>query len=328
MSWWSKSLRDEAKSWYFSPIPPERTPTLAEQRSITPESGYLNAFLASMRIANARVATRTYYGTVTSSFVVSTRGSGQSEFIVVTTPQALKDLDSKHLGRVVTINKRLLGPLPYRGGDIDIEIGLFGMQAADLLEPYLEVVEKISDLAGVGLVATGVPLVPTIKLALNGLLGSNDSPKLELGLVTTFDSPQTGYYCAVRADRDDQFMADIGIGKDGRLIHANGNEVKEPYLVFNLEYTERRDDWAQIPGLAASYEDVKRACLRGDLPEAERALSAFSRTAVFCPDLIAHDGQRVRDLVKREVDMAFPATQTAGGVPYRMPDLAALPLYG
>lgn len=328
MSWWSKILRDRAASWHFAPLSEARTPAGTERRPIPPDGAYLNAFLTSMHIADVRVATRKFYGAVTSSFTVATRSGGTAEFVVVTTPAVLKNIDAQNLDRVVTVDKRLLGPVPYRGGDVEAEIGLFSMPAADLIEPYLDIVEDISKLAGVGLVTGGVPLVPTVKTAMDALFGSQDNPRLELGVAATFAQPHTGYYCAVRADRDEAGLADIGLGHDGRLVHhTDDREVVEPYLVFQLTCSQQRDDWASIPELLAAYQEIRGAASRGDLQGAEHALAMFGRTAVFCPDLLAQDGQRLRDLVGREVEQAFPATPTAGRSGVDMPELADLALF-
>ncbi|MFF3334872.1 hypothetical protein ACFYWX_35940 [Streptomyces sp. NPDC002888] len=94
-----------------------------------------------------------------------------------------------------------------------------------------------------------------------------------------------------------------------------------------LTSSAQRDDWAGIPDLLAAYQGVRGAANRGDLQGAQQALALFGRTAVFCPDLLAPDGQRLRDLVRQEVERAFPATATAGRPGSDMPELAELPLF-
>lgn len=327
MSWWHKIFRARAESWYFAPLAAEHLPRPVERRPIEPESGYLNAFLTSMHISDVRVATQTFYGAVTSSFTVATRSGGTAEFVVVTTPEVLKNIDPKHLDRVITVDKRLLGPVPYRGSDLDVELGLFAMPAADLLEPYLDVVESISKISGVNLVTAAAQLVPTVKSALTALLGAADTPRLEIGVSTTFAVPSTGYYCAVRADRDDPALADIGLGPDSRLVHADGKEVDSPYLVFQLTCTRQRDDWAEIPEVQMAYQEIGDAVRRGDLLWAKEALAVFGRTAILCPDLLAADGQRLHELVVKEVDLAFPDALTSASAPQAMPELKTLPLF-
>jgi len=300
---------------------------MVERIPIEPEAGYLSAFLTSMHISDVRVATRTFYGAVTSSFAVATRNGGTAEFVVVTTPEVLKNSDPRHLDRVITVDKRLLGPVPYRGSDLDVEIGLFAMPAADLLEPYLDVVESISKISGVNLVAAAAPLVPTVKSALTALLGATDTPRLEIGVSTTFAQPFTGYYCAVRADRDDPALADLKLGPDNRLVHADGKEVDSPYLVFQLTCTRQRHDWAEIPELQTAYQEVSDAARRGDLLWAKEALSSFRRISVLCPDLLAPDGERLHELVSQETNRALPDGLTSSAEIQEMPALMSLPLF-
>lgn len=330
MGWWSKVWRTKAESWFFSSIPAERVPDSLERAAIPPEERYIGAFLTAMHVADVRVATKTFYGAVASSFTLGSRSGGRAEFMAVTTPMSLRNIDAKNLDRVVTVNKRLLGPVPYRGGDVDLEMGLISFPSADLLAPYLGMIENVANIAGVSLIAAGVPIMPlvsTVKSALQLLLGASGDPQLQIGIVTTFATPMTGYFCAIRAARDDRSLQGLAVSSDNRLVLYDGREVTQPYLLFTVTASERRDDWAQIPELLADYERIRDAAKKGDMSEAEQALAVFRRTAVLSPDLLAKDGVRLAELVADEVDSAFPAVPTAKGSLRKLPDLSSIRLY-
>ncbi|RZM18123.1 MAG: hypothetical protein EOO88_41565, partial [Pedobacter sp.] len=69
--------------------------------------------------------------------------------VTVTAPTAMRDLDPNRLDRIIQSNYRLMGPVPYVGGDIRVEIGLLSVASADLAAPYLQLLETLSDKAGV-----------------------------------------------------------------------------------------------------------------------------------------------------------------------------------
>jgi hypothetical protein len=291
---------------------------------IAPETCYVNVFVTSMRITNVRVVTRKFYGMVSSFISLPSRNGQVVEYSSTSTPNFLKNIDANNLDRVASLNHRALGPVPYRGGDMKMEIGLFSIPSVDLLEPYLGLVEDISNLAGV---AGGVnPLVSIVNSALRGLLGSLDATQLAVGVATTFGPPKTGYFCTVGASREDPAMENVSLAQDGRLVRFDGREVTEPYLVFHVSSSRGRDNWASIPDLQNAYEAIRAAAARGDLPEAENALQMFRRTATFCPDLLSEDGLRLHSLVSDEVERAFPPTRTSAGA-HEMSNLQDLPLF-
>lgn len=324
MGLWDRIFRTKAESWHFAQISPDG-PGYPGSVEIDPEAYYVNAFVTSMHIANVRVATKKFYGVVNSFISLPSRNGQIIEYGSVSTPSFLKDVDSENLDRVVSLNRRALGPVPYRGGDMAMEIGLFSIPSVDLLEPYLGLVEDISNLAGVATGAT--PLVAIMNSALRGLLGSSDAAQLEIGVAATFSPPRTGYFCTVGASREDPAMENLSLAQDGRLVRPDGKEVAEPYLVFQVSSSKRRDDWASIPDLKNSYEAIRAAAARGDLQDARSSLQLLRRIATLCPDLLSEDGLRLHSLVAGEVERAFPPTQTSAGT-HEMADLADLPLFG
>jgi hypothetical protein len=327
MGWWNDLRRTRSTAWCFTGIAPDRVPDKLELTRIEPETSYVSAYLRSMHIADVRVGVKRFYGAVTSSCSLATRSGNVAEFMVVTTPSVLKDTDAKNLDRVITGTRRLLGPIPYRGGDLDTEIGLFSIPTADLLEPYLEVLEKITTVAGINLVASVGQLVAPVKQGLNLLLGSSDSTVLEIGLAQTWPKPETGYFCVVRVPNEQVEDPNFGLSEDFRLLSADGSPVREPYIVFSIHAEKQRDDWATIPEILEAYEEVRAMAKRGDQVGATEALTVFKRVAIFSPELLAEDGVRLFNVVKKETALAFPATGTAAVGKRTMAELSSLPLY-
>ncbi|SMC64419.1 hypothetical protein [Kibdelosporangium aridum] len=84
-------------------------------------------------------------------------------------------------------------------------MGLFSIPQSDLVEPYLTVLDELSTLAGVSLADPVMPLVNTVKSALNLLVGAQNGTELQVGVLTTLSPLLPGDYCAIRAPRDFAF---------------------------------------------------------------------------------------------------------------------------
>ncbi|WDQ00096.1 hypothetical protein PVK74_30455 [Micromonospora chalcea] len=302
MGWFSEIWRTRAQDWSFGSVGPAGT-------ELVPDEQYVSVNLREFHIADVRLGRQRLYGTVTSSCSVVRRAGGRAESIVVTTPGVLRDVDPDNLDRVVTGTTRLLGPVPYRGGGIDLELGLFTVPSRDLLGPYLNLLEQAASLAGVGLVAKDAGIVGLVKEGLNTILAGRSGPELEIGLAHTFDQPVTGTYAVIRTERSPS--REMPAYQPGHgLRWSDGNTVAEPYIVFSIDADQRREDWPDIPNLADAYDQLRIVAERGDLVGATELLAAFRRMAVFSSGLLARDGERLYDLIRSEIARAFPTTAT------------------
>ncbi|WP_432988578.1 hypothetical protein [Dactylosporangium sp. CA-233914] len=328
MTWWDRIRRTGSEDWFFTHLP--LTPDDPGRATpVKADSAYLSAHLVSMHVSDQRAGTRRIHASVTSRVSLQSRTGENVEFVTLVTPEAIRGARPGTLDRIVLMDKRILGPVPYRGGDVELQVGLFAIPTTDLLEPYLGLVEEITKYVGVGYLAVPRMLVATAQAALNTLLGAPDGPSLEIGLVASLSDPVPGYYCVVRASRDDPSLRHLAIAEDRRLVRPDGSAVQFPYLVVGVTAATRRDDWAGSPELQGAYEAVREAVKDGDLVRAEQALAMFGRVAVFSPDLLAEDGRRLRDLVRDQVHLVFPATATSGGARKgSLPELVDLPLFG
>jgi hypothetical protein len=345
MGWVRDFLRKEPQDMFFGLIEPAATPAAATPSAATPaaaavapESGYLHLDLEAMRVSAVRVRSQTFYGSVTSTCGVESH-AGRAELVAVSTPSTLRGVDSKHLDRVITATVPLLDAVPYRGGGLDVEIGLFAFPESYLAGPYLDFLGDVAAVASAFLptAAAGLAaaaLLPPVRKGLDHLFGAATGAVLEVGLVHTWDPPVTGHYAVVRGP---QPSGGFRLGQGGKLLNPDGAEVRDPYLVLRLDARPQRHNWRDIPDVAAAYATVKAAALSGDFKAVTWALETFRRVAVFSPDLIAEDGKRLYATVKKQTEDALPATATGALVPVTgirdgsaaaFPDLADIDIYG
>ena len=332
MGWWDRAWKTRAEDWVFGWLAPGQVPGGAPSGNVEPDAAYLNIFLKSARIVNLREGLGTFYGAVHSFTRLPHRSTNTAEFNVVTTPSELKNADAGGIDRVVQINQRLLGPVPYVDGDLELEIGLFSVAASNLAAPYLSLLESLSKTAGVSFISAAVSLSGPILEGVKLLTGSDRDVRLEIGLSMTEPKPRQGYCVVMRAPKEAVKLADLRLdGSDFRLLGADGRAVKDyPYMVIEVSAGPRRPDWFKIPELAKAYARIQELYRDGS-EDTGAALQLFRRIARTSNDLIQSDADALADKVDSmyrvtSVQQTHRGIQKAGS-PRELPDLEEMNLY-
>jgi len=316
MSWWSSIFRSRAQDWTYGHLQASQVPSGATPQPVAANAAYLTVRLASMRVVNVRQGLGKFYGAVHSLMSLAHRSGAPAEFSVLTTPDVLKKIDAKRLDRVVLVGKKLLGPVPYRGGDVNIEVGLFSIKEEELAGPFLTVLESLSNVAGVALVKTALPFAKPLTEGIALLTGSTDATILEIGLAAALAPPSTGYLVVMRAPKGAVALGGLKLTSgDLRLVDAaSGQPVRDyPYLVLEISASDKRDEWFDIPDLKETYQELQDAARKGKVEDAKAAFSVFRRAALVCDDLLQRDGERIVELVEGELKTALQTMLTAGG---------------
>jgi hypothetical protein len=329
-------LHGRAQDWVSGWLNEAQVPAGTPLGNVDADTAYLNIFLRSARIVNVRTGLRRFYGAVHSCVSVKHRSQGTSKFNVFTTPNELKNIDSSHMDRVVQGRVRLLGPVPYAGGDLEMQAGLFSVAAADLAAPYLALLETLSNAAGVSFISTALPFAKPIMEGVK-LLTESDKDSLEIGISETQATPQQGYRVVMRAPKDAVSLADLRMDhSDCRLLDRNGKPIADyPYIVFESRGEEQRSDWFAIPELGKAYGSLQEAVLANNRKDADAALDRFRRVALTCNDLTPGDADRVArkgESIYRAVGPPAKATRGAVRDPQDapskgLPDLSDLQIY-
>lgn len=313
-----------AETWTYAVIPGDKTPIGLEQEDLVPDQSYLSIVLQSFRIVDVRKGLTRFYGTVQSFSQLASSTGDPSSFHVVTTPSELQGVDAAHLDRTITQSIRLLGPVPYSGGDVTLEIGLFSVAEQDLAKPFLDLLVTMSQVAGTAFISTAMPFVAPIEQGVNSLLGGGVGG-LEIGLYKGFimpdQPPQTGYYAIIRAPRGTLDVSTLRVDNEQRLVDdKSGVEIGNyPYLVFSIEKSSNRSDWREVPAVQTSYKELLKQEATGDASKISDALAAFKVSVLASPDLLPSDKGVVIDKVSKLV--ASVLTALAQPAPRRLPPI-------
>jgi hypothetical protein len=333
MGWWKSVWIEKSSSWTYVELNSEKNIPSIKRESIRAEQSYLHIFLRSLKIRNTRVGLKRFHGTIHSFISVPYSTGTKASFHVVTTPANLEKIDSAHVDRVVVMDQRLLGPIPWRGGDLELEIGLFSIKEEDLASPFLALLETMSRTAGVSFVSTALPLVAPISQGIDLLTHANGDSVLEIGYTKTAFRPETGYYAVIGAKRG-TLVDELYVDRDGHLISAtSGRPLEEyPYIVLAIEATSERENWFEIPDVAQAYAALRASVKTGVIDQVVESMAVFKRITLTSPDLLFRDAELLIRKVQSEIDSVTSNTGLRGRGATRgasaMRDLAAVALYG
>ncbi|HEX4391893.1 MAG TPA: hypothetical protein VH084_10180 [Mycobacterium sp.] len=314
MGIWTDLWRTEVKGWAFGHI--------GDEVAIEANKRYVSIMLRQMRIVNARVAFSRFYGTVEFYGRIPHLSGAPFEFASVTTPSQLRDIRRKDLNNFVIGSKRLLGPVPYVGGDLEIEIGLFAIKSQDLLMPYLDLIEDLSTAAGLAFVNVAAPYIATIKKGATALIRPEGSASLEIGASLTFPTVQAGTYFAARLAGGGRDLSKFSLDDSGRLLDDQRRLVSDvPYLVFSITEAAVRDDWHQIPAVSAAYNQLTQAIHDQQSPkDIDSYIEHFRRVLLTDPDVLYEHAKQIVEQTERRINEVVRGQLTA-----RVEEAPALP---
>lgn len=327
MAWWAPVVRTRAQTWTYAELGADAGAT---PQVIVPESAYISIYLRSARLVDLRRGFRRFYGVVHSTTRLASRTGTAAEFSTVVAPPQLRDVEADHPEYFIRLSHRLLGPVPYVGGDLEAEVGLFSIVSADLTAPYIGLLEAMSRQAGVTFVSVALPFVGPLVQGIN-LLSQASVSALEIGLANSWRPPRAGWIVAVRAPRDSGPARPLAVADgDFVLLDADGKPVENhSYIVMEVVAERHRHDWHTIPELAIAYETIRSEYRRGPGENFDTAVAAFRNTTLTCNDLLSDDAltlvERIESWLHR-IGPPRPRTRSDGAGP-ELPPLESIQLF-
>lgn len=296
-------FRRRTEDWFYTKLSPEQSPEGIDTKSVKSNEAYVHIFLKSMRLVNVRQGLSKFYPVLHSYVSLSHKKGVMAEFNTVTMPKHLGEIDAKNLDRIVNFNQRLLGPIPYRGGDLSIEVGLFSIKSADLAKPFLDLLSEISDLSGVSYLGKAISYIGLLKQGINLLTSGSDDSILEIGLDQVFNPLETGYYVVMRAPKQAIDASELMLSEhDYRLVMKDGSAIKDyPYFIIQISTTPTRDDWFMIPEIATAYQELEESMEQGNDENIKLNIQVFKRKVLTSKDLLYTHAKAIVEGVEKEV---------------------------
>ncbi len=273
---------------------------------IEADNCYLELYLESLRLERARSFATRFHAIAYSFVTLSREGEERARLAAVSKPEKLAELDKDAVDRVITISKQMMAPTPFRGGTVSLEFGLFSVKSGNLLTPVLDLVTRLSSVAGISYVGAIKPFVPLITQGMDLLTSQRNDTALEVGLDTDM-SLATSFVAAIIARPKNAIAVEkLSLDEDRRLL-LDDKPLDCGYAVFSIRATSEKSDYGEIPELRMLFAAFQSALKRRKKKDAEDAVAAFRLAAIASPDLIPADARRLIEKVERKYAEAFVA---------------------
>jgi hypothetical protein len=337
--WLKRIMAEKAQDFLVAPL--DETHGAPRRAAVRADAEYVTLRIKAARIVDVRRWTTRFHGCINSRARLLHEGGGSIEHQTVLAPAQLKEVDPTNVDRIVSIDKVLLGPFPYRG-QLDLTVALFTVKSTDLAAPYLELLTSLADIAGVAFPAGAKPYVEPLQKGADLLFGTAGASQLEIGFDRDFTALEAGFYLAMRAPKHAVALDQLRIDpKDFRLIDGSGQPFGSyPYFILSIERGVQRPDWMLIPDLKATWDAIRQAFVGAQYIDAGNLLDQFGRQCRVSPHLVLADAKRLekkaRDMFRTQLltqghgpFTAGPPTTFGGDrSPQPFPEFEALDLYG
>ena len=320
MNWFGKVIEKvkgrSATTWTFVDNIPDPGLGLTG-KPIDPDNCYIEIFVESLRLKQARRFATSFHGVVYSFVRLAQDGMEDAELAAISKPDKLANLDPTNLDRVITVSNRITGALPWRGGTLGLEIGLFSVKQGNLISPVLDYVTRVSEAGGISFIGQVKPFLPLITAGMDLIAGQTEDAVIEVALDTDMHLTESRL-CAIVAVPADSFdRTKLSLDPADRTLLLDGKPLQEAYCVFSIRRTEQKADFGAIPEIRTAWEGLRTEIKGNDKNRAGEALAAFKRTVTVSPDLIQSDGERLIKKAEDQLKNAFrggpsPVSQKGG----------------
>ena len=273
-----------------------------------PDEVYIELFVETVRLKTQRRCAGRLHGMLYSGLTLARDGGRNAALATIAKPHHLTDLDTKTLDRAIMVERRLLGAVPWHGGTLKLELGLFSIKAASPLSPVLDYVTRVSDQAGISFVGGAQRFLPLITDALDLILGQSRDVAIELALDTDLTLSRSEVMALVAVSKDRITPADLRIDPTDHKLLWKGAPLEDAYCVISIRRTDRKADFGEIPELAEGYNHLRDALKTRRKRVSEEAKQALALAIYRSPDLIDRDKARLVALIEAEVKRAITGT--------------------
>jgi hypothetical protein len=317
--WFNAIVAKRATDWFVAP--------LVTGDRIAPEAAYLNIHLRSLHIRDIRRGPVRFSPAVHSFIEFHHRDTGTAAVHTFTVPEGLRAIDPKNVDRVVVSSQRLLGPVPYRGGDVSVDIALFSIETGNVLDGIMDIIEELATAAGVGYVDAALPFVKPIDSAVRLLVGASKGDVLEIGLSKDFDELSAGLFVVARAPAANLAGVELIHDAQHRVSRADGGAFDYPYFTFEIVAKQRREAWTELPALREAHAALNAVARTGNVRAAKQQFGAFRWTMLSSPDLLDADAQAIVKTVEADLERKLGGTAVAADASIELTPLEELDLF-
>src|ERR1043166_1313114 len=298
-SWWEDPTKQPVSGYLAGKVD-----DLAPSVLIKSKAQYFSLTVECLRIVLEREGVKKFFGVI-SGRVGFDLNRGPDAITLIISPEDLKGVDRKDLGKIIVQSIPLCEKIPYIGDSIDLRLALMSLEMENLLDGMVDVLSSVAKAAGIGYVEQAKAFVTPIEKGI-GLLSKQGGT--EIGIYKSIDDLKTGYYCVARGPQERLQLNRCKLSGNWELIDQSGKIVTDiPYFVIRIQANDNKDNFARIPSIRDAYEKMRESALEGKEKDATDAFELFRRTVIWSDDLLDHDRGPMIEWGRTNLQATFPA---------------------
>jgi len=307
-----------------------------DQDALVEGRDYFRLWLTEMSLKHDRDWFRTWHPAV-HSLVHFQFGDELVDVPNIVGEGGLKNIDSAHLERNISLNHPLTTLMPFSGGVIEVTVALIALQGQDYLKRFIKVLSDFAGLVAVPQLSTALTVAGPLATGIEELLGGGDG-EMHLGLHQAYVHKGGGdnelrptYYAAIRATEAQIAPATLWV-VDGRLRRGDSAEQSVPfggyaYMLLRAQKETVRDDWEGLASFTWPFEAAIKEISLGHQDSADFHYRAAMAAVLSSADLTQADRRRfaevLRDRFSQARDLGLGAAPVWGPL---AADVAAIPV--
>ncbi|QTA82864.1 Uncharacterized protein dnl_52490 [Desulfonema limicola] len=255
---------------------PEQTDSDYDPAPFEPGQSYCRIWLVEMCLQKNMEFFKTRYPVVHSAIRFN-HGDHEVAIPYIAGPGFLKELAQENLDRIIQLNHALTPLFPFNHGTVELQAGLFSMEASDWINKFINTLGRFSKLLPVPELSSVMHLAAPVYSGIEDLMGISGS-RLELGCRQTFSSTsrgnmlKPGYFAVILADQEEVENLHLCIvsdqlrawqPKEGQKSGTRHKPLEGySYMLFHIE---KRDcqEWEALTRIKNLVDQAVDAVLNG-----------------------------------------------------------------
>ncbi|MGO7028745.1 hypothetical protein ACCS69_33510 [Rhizobium johnstonii] len=266
------------------------------------EQHYIQLILSEMFLEKSGEWFTTRYPLVYSLIALRFGDQPQVEFADVSGKSQF-EIKQTDLNRSILKNYPLTPLLPFRGGHVEIDLGLVSMRAGNILESFAKTVSEVAGTLKLAQLSSAADITAAVTGGIQSLLGAGESVTKLSAHDMMYGNPEdptsieSGFIFLSAQKAGSVGPKEIWMTRDGLKKGANGDQLKalpsQDYMLLHVRVVEHRDDWISIGEIGKPLDKAIEAGLKGQDSEAKAFLVEARMAAVRHPGLTRGDAARV-----------------------------------
>ncbi len=300
----SETFQRQAKRYQTFFIPKDRVDVNYDDTPISAGTAYCRLWLEEMCLAKDIEWFKHRYPVVHSAIRFN-HGKNPITVPCLVKPGTLQELAPDNLDKVIIRHCALTPLFPFNGGLIELQAGLFSMEASDPINKFIQTMDRFSQLLPVPEISTVLKIVQPIYQGIEDLIGVGKS-ELELGYQDTFcpagggsnNDLKSGYFMAILAEENEVnpnnlCVVDSKLRLESSLTQSFTRNSKPlegySYMLFRIE-KQTEQDWESLTNINDLFEKAQEAVFEGKYEEVKKTLIPAVRSAIYrSPDVAKAD---------------------------------------